>query len=71
MLEVDDARSRTLPVLSKLIVPVRAALVRFATLRLKEHRLISACANSSSQNMKSSGCIFSSLKCQLQNGMDK
>lgn len=28
MLEVDDAASRTLPILSKLIVPLRAALVR-------------------------------------------
>ena len=27
MLEVDDAASRTLPILSKLIVPLRAALV--------------------------------------------
>lgn len=27
MLEVDDAGSRTLPILSKLIVPLRAALV--------------------------------------------
>ena len=29
MLEVDDAASRTLPILSKLIVPLRAALVRY------------------------------------------
>lgn len=64
MLEVDDARSRTLPVLSKLIVPLRAALVRFATLRLTGHSHLSACANSSNQSMKSSGCTF-------QNGMDK
>ena len=28
MLEVDDAASRTIPILSKLIVPLRAALVR-------------------------------------------
>ena len=27
MLQVDDATSRTLPILSKLIVPLRAALV--------------------------------------------
>lgn len=41
MLEIDDATSRTLPILPKLIVPLRAALV---SLFENSSRLIVACA---------------------------
>lgn len=60
MLEIDDATSRTLPILPKLIVPLRAALV---SLFKNSSRLIVTCALFDRESWE--GCSCLTINCHL------